>query len=272
MKRWLCLALLAVMCGMGLTERMVYASEAMVRDRYGVTFYGIDLPKNGANLLLVIDASKSMKRKDAARKTAGRRWDTLLDEVRAMCEAMQMAIKERGVPFTVSVLFEGGKEAHQGIGPYDMAKSVERDTLITTLTNKEFLSGSNFKVTFGETLWAFVARHAITYVIYLGDDDIGTYATEVRTAMGNWYAGEEAKVTPELRKVRHQKETWRKAWAQWRPKKKGTLTFKEKRVLPPPPKEVTFSCVAIGQESTLLKELATLGKGQYIERTAKRKK
>lgn len=244
------------------------------QERYGITLYGIELPETGANLLLVIDASKSMNRKDAARTTPGRRWDTLIDEVTAMRDAMTDTISRRGSTFTVSVIFEGGDTAHNGIGPFNMAKAAERDALLTALQEKEFLSGGNFETTFQETLWPFVAKHAITYVVYLGDDDIGTYAKPVCEALNQWYAPATEKPDALTRKRQQQKVAWRKTWANWRPPKRGMPAFKNARPLPPPPKDVTFSCVAIGQSSPLLKEIATLGKGQYIERKggAKRKR
>lgn len=246
---------------------------APTRDRYGeITFYGIELPKTGANLLLIIDASKSMKRKDAARETPGRRWDTLLDEVRTMCASMNKAARSRDVPFTVSFLLEGGGEPHKGAGPFNMARPTAGEELLTTLSTTEFRSGGNFEVTFGETLWDFVSRHAITHVIYLGDDDIAAYATPVRTALNAWYVAPNAKSTAAHRKCQQQKATWRKTWAHWRPKRKGAPAFKNAVHLPPPPKELTFSCVAIGQSSSLLQEIATLGGGQYIERKAPSKR
>lgn len=247
-------------------------TEEEVRERYGITFYGIDLPSRGANLLLVIDASKSMRRKDAARTTPGRRWDTLIDEVTQMRDAMQEQAQKRGVPFTVSIIFEGGDEVHEGIGPFDLRDTAAGEALVTALVEKEFLSGGNFETTFQETLWPFVARHAITYIVYLGDDDIGTYATAVRSALTDWYTAPETKPTAAQRKCQQQKAAWRKHWARWRPTKRGMPTFKKTRPLPPPPKDVTFSCVAIGQSSPLQEEMATLGKGQYIERKAKAKR
>lgn len=243
--------------------------EDPVAARYGISFYGIELPKEGANLLLIIDASKSMKRKDAARTTPGRRWDTLLDEVRSMRDAMAEATR-RGIPFTVSILFEGGETAEKGIGPLDMSKVEEGETLETLLTQKEFLSGGHFETTFGEQLWPFVAQHAITYIIYLGDDDIGTYADCVRQSVAAWYGGTAA---PErVKKQQKLKARWRKAWANWRPKSRKTPTFTNRKQLPPPPKEIPFSCVAIGQASPLLKELTVMSNGQYIERKSKSKR
>lgn len=239
--------------------------------RYGISLYGIDLPPKGANLLLIIDASKSMNRKDAARQTPGRRWDTLIDEVTAMRDAMQTAAKERNTHFSVSIIFEGGDTAHEGIGPFNMAKSEEGETLIKTLKEKPFLAGGNFETTFKETLWPFVTKHAITYIVYLGDDDIGTYAVPVREAMNRWYAPNKEKPDAATRKCQKLKTNWRLHWKNWRPPKRGTLTFKNTRPLPPPPKDVTFSCVAVGQDSALLKELSELGHGIYVARKSKSK-
>lgn len=259
--------LLGLLCPVFVAGAQPSASTS--HDRYGISFYGIDLPAEGANLLLIIDASKSMNRKDAARVTPGRRWETLIDEVRTMGEQMYTATRTHGVPFSVSILFEGGSEAHKGVGPFDMGKPSEQKQLLELLERKELLSGGNFETTFRETLWPFVARHAITCIIYLGDNDIGAYADCVQEAVSDWYAAGETASTPHARKCRQLKAAWRKTWARWRPKSRTMPSFKQTRQLPPPPKEIVFSCVAIGQSSSLLQTLATLGKGQYIERKAK---
>lgn len=241
-----------------------------VQERYGVYFYGIELPREGANVLMIIDVSKSMSRKDAARSTPGRRWDTLLDEVQSMREEMVLAAEKRGVPFHVSVIFEGGNEPHTGEGPFNMADKAASEKLQKLLTEQTFKSGGSFETTFTETLWEVVTRHAITYVIYLGDDDIGTYATPIREAVTSWYTASTAtKPTAQQRKHRHQQKVWRKAWANWRPMKRGTVVLSKTKRLPPPPKQLTFSCVAIGQASPLQEELAKLGNGQYVERKGK---
>ena len=254
------------MVGMAQQDR---AAREAYEERYGIKLYGIDLPQKGANLLLIIDASKSMNRKDALRKMPARRWDTLIDEVTAMCDGMQAAAQANGVPFAVSVIFEGGDTAHAGIGPFDMAKPEAGEALITALKEKVFLSGGNFETSFGETLWPFVTKHAITYIVYLGDDDIGSYATPVREALTRWYTPAE-KPDAATRKCQKQKANWRLHWKNWRPPKRAP-TFKNTRHLPPPPKDVIFSCVAIGQDSALLKEIATLGHGTYVERKSKQK-
>ncbi len=272
--KWIGLWVMALLCWAQVSaQQAMVASEHKTHERYEITFYGIELPQKGANLLLVIDASKSMGRKDAARKTPGRRWDTLIDEVTAIRDAMQAATQKTGVPFSVSLIFEGGDTAHAGIGPFNMAKPEDGEALITALKEKTFLSGGNFETTFKETLWPFVAKHAITYIVYLGDDDIGTYAGAVREAMTAWYAPEGTKPDATLRKCQRHKANWRLHWKTWRPPKRGVPLFKNAKLLPPPPKDVTFSCVAIGQSSPLLEELATLGRGKYVERKkASRKK
>lgn len=274
MKRLILRGLCALLCLGGLSlpsQGLAQLDRAAYEERYGISLYGIDLPQKGANLLLIIDASKSMNRKDALRKTPGRRWDTLIDEVTAMCDGMQTCTRENGVPFSVSVIFEGGDTAHTGIGPFDMAKPEASEALITALKEKEFLSGGNFETTFRETLWPFVTKNAITYIVYLGDDDIGTYAAPVREALSQWYTPSKDKPDAATRKCQKQKANWRLHWKTWHPPKRGTPTFKNKRVLPPPPKDVIFSCVAIGQDSALLKEIAELGHGTYAERKGKRK-
>ena len=250
-------------------QQVIVAPEHKTHERYEITFYGIELPREGAHLLLVIDVSKSMSRKDGARTTPGRRWDTLLDEVQAMQEAMHEVAK-RGVPFQVSVIFEGGDVPHKGEGPFNMADAAAGEALVTLLKGQKFKSGGNFEVTFGETLWDVVARQAITYVIYLGDDDIGTYAEAVRESLARWYTPPE-KPDALTRKCQKQKANWRLHWKHWRPTKRGQPSFSTTKRLPPPSKDVTFSCVAIGQSSPLLEELAKTGRGKYIERKTTRK-
>ena len=272
MKRFGMLLLCGAIFLFGTVLRAEAPFKHVSHERYDITLYGIEMPQKGANLLLIIDASKSMGRKDAARKTPGRRWDTLIDEVTAMRDAMQETTRQTGAPFSVSIIFEGGDTAHAGVGPFNMAKAEEGEALIQALKEKEFLSGGNFETTFKETLWPFVSKHAITYIVYLGDDDIGTYAEPVREALNYWYAPDAAKPDATTRKYQKQKGNWRLHWKTWRPPKRGTPSFKNAKVLPPPPKEVTFSCVAIGQSSPLLESIATLGKGQYIERKSKSKR
>jgi hypothetical protein len=267
-----CLTLFFLWSGLLFTTAVsAQADQAAYEERYGITLYGIDLPPKGANLLLIIDASKSMNRKDAARATPGKRWDTLIDEVTAMQEAMKTCSAERGVPFSVSILFEGGDAPQAPLGPFNPSKPADCETLLTTLKEKPLLSGGNFETTFQETLWPFVSKHAITYIVYLGDDDIGTYASTVREALSQWYAPAKDKPTPATRKTQKLKANWRLHWKTWRPPKRGTPTFKNTRPLPPPPKDVTFSCVAIGQDSSLLKEITTLGNGIYVARKSKSK-
>lgn len=270
LKAFTCLLLIFGCCAATASLCAATPQSPQIHERYGISFYGIDLPQEGAHLLLIIDVSKSMSRKDAARTTPGRRWDTLLDEVQTMLDEMATATKQRGVPFQVSVIFEGGDEAHRGEGPFIPANPESAKALMALLSGQTFRSGGSFETTFSETLWDVMTRQAITYVIYLGDDDIGHYAESIRESVRSWYTCDEANPTSLQRKRRHQKNVWRKAWSGWRPVKRGMPAFRSTKRLPPPPKDVIFSCVAIGQRSSLLQEIATMGKGQYIERTGKK--
>ncbi len=242
-------------------------------DRYGPVFYGIELPEDGARLLLIIDTSKSMGRKDKTRIDGGCRWDTLIDEVRAMSTQMEALIQERRVNFTVTLLYEGGDTPHTGSEAYDLAVKGEAEKMLRALEAKTFTSGGSFEVTFGETLWPLVADHHITYIIYLGDNDIGKYEESVQSSVAAWYTLPRKQPSADQRKLWNLKNDWWEPWSRWRkPAGSGRLVFKQQQSLPPPPKEVTFSCVAIGQASPLLKDLATLGKGVYVERLTKSKR
>ncbi len=249
------------------------AQTGTPEERYGPVFYGIPLPETGARVLLVIDTSKSMGRKDKVRKDGGTRWDTLVDEVQTMTATMQELIAERRVNFTVTLLYEGGKTPHRGTSPYDIAVAGTADRLLTDLKAKEFTSGGSFETTFGETLWPLVAKQHLTHVFYLGDNDIGKYSESVRNAVTAWYNLPRKEPVKDQRKLWSLKNQWWDPWKRWRkPAGSGKLVFKKQQALPPPPKDVTFSCVAIGQASPLLKELATLGNGDYVERLPKKKR
>ncbi len=268
MKRvvWMMVMLVA---GMLSAERA--AEERAIREeKYGPMFYGIELPEQGANLLLVIDISKSMGRKDRLRTDGGRRWDTLVDEVTTMCGQMEALVREKRVHYAVTVLYEGG-EGHLGTEAYPLAKPEASAQLLRALQRQAFAAGGSFETTFRERLWSLVARDHITHVIYLGDNDIGKYDELVRGAVGAWYALPRQKPSAEQRPLWNRKQAWQKGWAHWRkPAGRGQLTFKRQQSLPPPPKDVVFSCVAIGQASPTLKALAELGQGEYVERRAKR--
>ena len=153
--------------------------ELTPEERYGPMFYGLRLPETGARLLLIIDTSKSMGRKDSTRTDGGRRWDTLLDEVRRMTNEMAALIAARKVCFTVSVLYEGGDLPHAGSEPFDLAQAGSAERLLSELSAKTFVSGGSFETTFGETLWPLVARQHITHIVYLGDNDIARHAETV---------------------------------------------------------------------------------------------
>ncbi len=249
------------------------AERAIREEKYGPCFYGIELPETGANVLLVIDVSKSMGRKDRLREDGGRRWDTLVDEVSTMCAQMETLIHERRVHFAVTLLYEGGKEGHSGTKAYDLAEKGVSSTLLASLKRDTFESGGSFEITFEETLWKLVARDHVTHIIYLGDNDIGKYAERVQAAVSAWYVLPKQNPTAAQRPLWQLKRKWWQPWERWRkPAGRGNLTFKRQQALPPPPKDVSFSCVAIGQSSPLLKRLAELGQGSYVERVARKKK
>ena len=111
--RALC-SLFTVLCSLSFG---MAAEEAVMPNDYGPMFYGVELPEDGARLLLVIDTSKSMGRKDSARTDGGTRWDTLLDEVSGMADQMADIIARRRVCYTVSLLYEGGAEPPAGPPP-----------------------------------------------------------------------------------------------------------------------------------------------------------
>ena len=247
------------------------ANTAPAKDRYAPTFYGIELPDTGANVLLIIDASKSMWRKDASRTQPGTRWDTLCDEVRRMLETMRQANRLLHAPYSVSLLFEGGEgESAKAVTPFNPAKPDDATRLLKTLTDRKPLPGGSFEVTFGETLWALVARDHITHIFYLGDNDIGRHASTVRPAVEAWYALPAKEPAPAQRKLWQLKRKWHQPWQGWRTPRPGVPPSPNQKNLPPPPKDVTFSCVAIGQKSPLLKALSKTGHGQYVERTTPR--
>ncbi len=253
--------------------RMDAAQRAAFEKRYGPLFYGVELPRTGARVLLVADVSKSMALRDGSRKDGGRRWDTLIDEVAQMAETMGRLSEGGRVCYTVSVLYEGGDERHGGTEPFDLARPGEAERLLGELRGRGFVSGGSFDHTFGETLWPLVARQHITHIFYLGDDDIGRYGAEpARKAVSAWYALPRKDPAPDQRALWETKVAWWKPWGQRRRAARGAPAFREALRLPPPPRDVVFSCVAIGQPSELLRELAGLGRGEYVERLSGRRR
>lgn len=107
-------------------------------------------------------------------------------------------------------------------------------------------------------------------MIYLGDDDIADHKEAVRDAVSAWYALPRTEPEAARRALWNLKRAWWKPWERWRRPAKGVPTFRAQQAYPPPPRDVTFSAVAIGQASPFLKELSTLGKGEYAERLPKR--
>ena len=268
--RALC-SLFSVLCSLSFG---MAAEEAVMPNDYGPMFYGVELPEDGARLLLVIDTSKSMGRKDSARTDGGTRWDTLLDEVTGMTDQMADIIARRRVCYTVSLLYEGGDEPHAGTTPFDLSKPGIAQALLAELRGKTFTSGGSFEHTFGETLWPLVSKQHITHIIYLGDNDIGRYGeTPARAALTAWYNLPRKNPTADQRPLFRLKSAWWEPWKGWRRPTAKRPVFRSQQRLPPPPRDVVFHAIAIGQKSPFLKEMATLGHGEYVERLpAKRRK
>ena len=88
----------------------------------------------------------------------------------------------------------------------------------------------------------------------------------VGKAVSAWYALPRKDPAPDQRALWETKVAWWKPWGQRRRAARGAPAFREALRLPPPPRDVVFSCVAIGQPSELLRELAGLGRGEYVER------
>lgn len=261
----LCAALAALFCPLA-------PAEAPSDARYVPYFYGIALPESGARVLLVIDTSKSMGRKDASRPDGGTRWDTLCDQVSEMAGRMAALAARRRVCYTVTLLYEGGDAPHAGTEPFDLAKPGAAEALLAALRARALTSGGSFEATFGETLWPLVSRQHITHVIYLGDNDVGRYAeAPVRAAVSAWYALPRRDPAAAQRALFRLKAAWWEPWKGWRRPTAQRPAFRGQQALPPPPRDVVFSAVAIGQKSPLLEELAALGGGEYVERLAPRR-
>ncbi len=261
----LCAALAALFCPLA-------PAEAPSDARYVPYFYGIALPESGARVLLVIDTSKSMGRKDASRPDGGTRWETLCDQVSEMAGRMAALAARRRVCYTVTLLYEGGDAPHAGTEPFDLAKPGAAEALLAALHARALTSGGSFEATFGETLWPLVSRQHITHVIYLGDNDVGRYAeAPVRAVVSAWYALPRRDPAAAQRALFRLKAAWWEPWKGWRRPTAQRPAFRGQQAYPPPPRDVVFSAVAIGQKSPLLEELAALGGGEYVERLAPRR-
>lgn len=249
-------------------------AQATPEERYGPTFYGIELPKTGARVLLIVDASKSMRRKDTRRIDGGTRWDTLVDEVKSMSETMTETLQQQPLLcYTVTLLFDVGSAPHTGTQPYNMANPAERQALLSALEGKSLGEGGNYRQTFGEVLWPLVSKQHITHIVFLGDNDIARYSDEILPQFSNWYSLSMKKPKDShLRSLWQLKHAWWSPWKNWRPPNRAFAKLKREQIFPPPPKEVTFSAVVIGQTSPLLRQLTELGQGSYVEYKNKKKK
>jgi hypothetical protein len=280
--RWFLSLLLFSLASFALAQQRLgrdAALEARAKahdERYGPTFYGIEIPETGARVLLIIDASGSMQQRDTLRSDGGSRWQTLIDEVSSMTQ--QMADLQKANPrlcYTVSILYEvfryeKNEKAHKGTPPFDLSQPNARTALIEELQSTTPGGGANFNVTFNETLWPLVAKQHITHIFFLGDNDIDVYGEAIEATFRRWYAvtPKEPKAAKE-RQLWRLKKTWFEPWKKWRPPSaRRTLALRSSETLrlPPPPKEVTFSAIAIGASSPLLETFTTLARGTYVER------
>jgi hypothetical protein len=114
------------------------------------------------------------------------------------------------------------------------------------------------------------AQPEARYVFFLGDNDIDVYGEAIEATFRRWYAltPKEPKAAKE-RQLWRLKKTWFEPWKKWRPPSaRRTLALRSSETLrlPPPPKEVTFSAIAIGASSPLLETFTTLARGTYVER------
>lgn len=258
--------LAATVWGQGAAPQMDAEQRAIFEKRYGPLFYGVELPDKGARVLLVLDTSRSMASTDPSRTDGGCRWDTLVDEVAKMTESMQQLVATKHVCYTVSILYEGG-DGHSGTEPFDLSQSGAADRLLEELRKRDFTPGGSFDHTFGKALWPLVSRQHITHIFYLGDDDIGRWGTDTaRETVKAWYTLPRKDPSGAQRALWRLKTEWWKPWGQRRRSARGAPSFKQELRLPPPPRDVIFSCIAIGQESELLKELSKIGHGKYVER------
>lgn len=242
------------------------AFGAELAERYGPQFYGLQLPEQGARVLLVLDTSKSMGRKDPARADGLSRWQTLRDEVSAMASRMaELAASPRRVPYALMVLYEGGTGEPEHSACYDILGPDSAAPLLEALASRPFTSGSNHEATFA-ALWPLVSKHRITHIIYLGDNDIASHAEGVRAAFEAWYALPEKSPAPAQKPLWKLKRAWAEAWRTWRPRPAAAARQRlstQPPPLPPRPAEVVFSAVAIGQASPVLEALARRGGGEY---------
>jgi hypothetical protein len=245
-------------------------------DRYKPTFYGIEIPPTGARVLLIVDASGSMTTPDSLRTDGGTRWQTLIDEVTSMTNAMQeLQASHPHLCFTITLLYEvyryeNGGKPHKGTQAFDLSQPTAREALIKELQATVPGGGANFETTFNDTLWPLVAQQHITHIFFLGDNDIDYFSDRIYSTFNHWYG-----LTKKEPKEAKQKKLWRlkcawyEPWKRWRPPtQRRTLELRKSDLLrlPPPPREVTFSAIAIGESSPLLKTFTEIARGTYVER------
>lgn len=242
---------------------------AQLPDRYGPVFYGIELPDTGANVLLIVDSSGSMRLNDYTRQTPGTRWDTLCDEVETMTEQMAELCRYKGVGYTVTVLYEGGYVSPRASDCYNLKEDDAGMRLVAELKGRFPGGSASFDETFGKLLWPLVAKHHVTHIFYLGDDDIGRYSVDnkvVQRTIKSWYTLPKKNPRKNQQRLWKLKQEWWSPWKRWRKPTPGVPVFKSQMRMPPPPKNVKFSCIVIGESSEILKEIAKRGGGEYVEK------
>lgn len=145
-------------------------------EKYGIQFYGIQIPEEGARVVLILDTSGSMS--CLVRSADGkpkRRWDILIEEVEQMLKSMAEQTAKTGAPFALGVIFEGTSGGDPT--PFYTIEASRYDThplpqLIKRLNAITPSGGVTFDEVFSNKLWPYVAKHGATHAIFLGDDDI----------------------------------------------------------------------------------------------------
>ena len=267
-----------------LTMAMDEAEHQRIQsEKYGIQFYGIQIPEEGARVVLILDTSGSMS--CLVRSADGkpkRRWDILIEEVEQMLKSMAEQSAKTGAPFALGVIFEGTSGGDPT--PFYTIEASRYNTLplpqlIKRLNAIDPSGGATFDEVFSNKLWPYVAKHGATHAIFLGDDDIQYMADAVIQSVKKWYQttsqGSAAKFSFGKKNFKGPlsalKNKWAAApWSRAMPtaphKQKSGLKFSNKSAkqkFPPRPQDVTFHCIAINVDSETLKTIAKLGGGEY---------